>query len=1495
MARIETPQDANFIPTGTPDAGVECYCVFPDDKEWGWQAKYFLSALGDSQWQQMDHSVKTALQKHPNLMRYYICVPHDRSDARNPKQKSEMDRWNDRVSKWQAWARDRGMDVKFKWWGSSELLDRLSREEHAGRRFYWFNQHELSRNWFCHRLKEALETAGPRYTPEVHIELPIAQDLERFSRSVLSFHEIKSLTKDLRRAHNRLMETQRSSRRCVKGLELDGLSSTTGKVLDALRQLEASPVDDLPFPEIVKAADKACTEGLKVLRDIRQLQREERTKAEDSLASPGYHLEPLRNTPAYVHRLQMALEKVAVVCSHFDSLASGQLLLLKGDSGKGKTHLLCDFARRRVRAELPTLLLMGEKFLQEDDAWIQLLQELDLSQCSAEEFVGALESAAQASGCRALLMIDALNDGKGGKIWRTHLPGFLVRILQSPWIGVVLSIRSSYEKAIIPQSVRDKAAIVIHHGFEGHEFDATRVYFEHFGLESPSIPILQPEFSNPLFLKTICAGLQGMGERRLPKGFHGITAVFNLYLNAIHERLRDSLDYDPNCNLVRQALEGLAERLAEHDTRQLPRSEAMTIVNNLLPGRPYSKSLYAALVSEGILTQDLRGSSDLSDESSSITYDRFADHIITDHLLNTHLDLDNPEFAFSENGGLAFLNDEAKYVRYGLIEALCIQVPERTGKELVRLAPAALKRHNITNAFLQSIMWRKHVAFSEDTHVVLDDLMQYEDIWEEFLDIVVSLSIVPNHPFNAESLDRRLRQDSMPDRDSWWSTYLHHAWGAEGPVDRLVEWASTVPGDADVDDEVVDLSATTLAWMLTTPNRFLRDRATKALVALLSGRVKSVIRLVDRFSDVDDPYAIERIYAVAYGVAMRSHDSDAVGKLALLAYENVFASGSPPPHILLRDYARGVVERAIHLGADIPVNVTLIRPPYDSPWPDIPGQDEIEALTPNWEQGAWADGDLEWSRNRIRHSVMGSFLNDFARYVIGTESEPEWLSLGLDEEPWQSPRERTDTLIKKLSEAERTAYEKFTKVESDTSPFWKMIGGSPSNGGHEQPTLNREKEVHEQRIEASLRELMSTLTEGHKAEMESILQAKVDGPSRFDVRAIQRYVLWRVFDMGWTIERFGEFDRFSIGDHGREANKPERMGKKYQWIAYHEILAYISDHYQYRQPFFDEKGDRRYEGPWQLHVRDIDPSCILPSTPGGTGWGPHKPSWWGGAAYDAWSEEQSHQDWLALKTDIPKVEDLLQVVCPDDKSHWVNLCGRFIWRQPHPVDVDPFEIERREIALEWNAYFVRSSEIDAFMSWAISSDYSLRSLPEPSSLNLSYMFLGELGWSPASRHLFSNRDDSVGWVKPGEERCPVKLWPSTVSYISESGVLDCSVEESYTIHLPHPELLKRLGLMWSGRASDYLDDSGKLAVFDPTAHANGPTALLLNVELLEQHLSERGLVLCWIVYGEKIIIGGKAQSKFQGQLKISGAFRCTYQGPKGHLVSSLIPPHKVVP
>ena len=109
--------------------------------EWGWQAKYFVGSFGDPQFNQIDGSVSTVLDKHPNLTRYFICAPVDRADARISGQTSAMDSWNQHVQKWIGWAQQRNVQVEFVWWGSSELAENLSQPQHVGRLFYWFGNH----------------------------------------------------------------------------------------------------------------------------------------------------------------------------------------------------------------------------------------------------------------------------------------------------------------------------------------------------------------------------------------------------------------------------------------------------------------------------------------------------------------------------------------------------------------------------------------------------------------------------------------------------------------------------------------------------------------------------------------------------------------------------------------------------------------------------------------------------------------------------------------------------------------------------------------------------------------------------------------------------------------------------------------------------------------------------------------------------------------------------------------------------------------------------------------------------------------------------------------------------------------------------------------------------------------------------------------------------------------------------------------------------------
>lgn len=1515
LARIECPTGLHFVRKGAPDAGVECFAIAGDGSEWGWQAKYF-DRLGDRQWPQLDESVKTAIEKHPRLVRYFVCVPLDRSDGRQDGQKSAMDRWDEHAKKWMQWAVDKGRVVEFVYWGQSELIERLSRPEHVGRIRFWFDARAFDGAWFEARLDEAIRAAGPRYTPKIHVDLPIAKEFDAFGRTDQFFDRLKAQARQIRTKHQAIDHREVGAAGPPITTEATALSSKVQTILDGLAAVEYQPAGDLPFMKIA-AHVLAALEAAKVFG---QLLAEHERKLDDArVATPGvqvntYHDEknPFRSCKYRVLDFCDVLSEAHDTLTHAESIAGKTLMILRGTAGTGKTHLLCDLARQRVDAGRPTLLLMGQQFISPNTPWSQALQQLDLAGLSAEEFVGALESAAQATGSRALFMIDALNEGAGRDVWPSHLGTFLAHLERSKWIGVVLSVRSSYEGVVISSEERAHAAIVTHEGFARHEHDAARTFFAYYDIELPSAPLLALEFRNPLFLKTLCAGLNTRGDRRLPRGLHGITAIFGLFLDAANSRLALSLGIDTRDSLVRKAVQAFSAALADSRKRWLTLDQAKDVINALLPGRNYEQTLYRGLVTEGVLLEEIVPNANHDPEVTVVfAYERFADHLVAKTLLDRHLATGDPASAFSPGGALAFLCDKGIYTAPGLLEAMCIQIPERINKEFAEIAPSCVGCQGFREAFWQSLIWRAPEAFSQATSDTLSGLVRNTYDLRDLLEVFLAVASLPEHPLNAKFLHQRLIKSGMPERDASWSMYLHHAWGTHGAVDILIDWASSVESDASVDDETVELCAVVLSWMFTSSNRVLRDRATKALVSLLTGRLTAATRLVEQFVDVNDPYVAERVYAAAYGVAMRCHDPEKIAPLATSVYSHVFQQSCPPPHILLRDYARGVVERALFLKSPIAVDPVLIRPPYASQWPEIPSEDDIKSLLPDWSRGAHDSGELEWSRNSIGSSVMDG---DFGHYVIGTNfsmASRYWLSLRLGEvtpAPSSDSNEELVRLLADFSEHEYIAWERFSGLgreleghslnldaldhaDQDDDDRSGDVGTSDVDNAvntGDDTGLAPFRDVDDTRAM-----LLGSLTTEHGKRLQRIwelqdIERENALSRRLDLRIIQRYVLWRVFDLGWTTERFGYFDRFDIGNDDRDAPKIERIGKKYQWIAYREIMALVSDHFQYAELFRDDETGSAYEGPWQCGHRDIDPSCTLRSVSGGTSWDSHGLGWWCPELESDWGDSVGLGDWVRRTNDLPSVEDLVVVTDPRDGSRWINVQGHMKWKQRLAPDVDPADVDHREIWFNCTGYLIRSEDVQAFEAWAEGVNFWGNWMPAAPEDH--HTFLGEHGWAPASLYFHRNRTANGNWEQP-ERNCPIMVRVLTSEYMRDAGGFDYSIDKAYTLRLPDAELLAEIGIRWTGSGADIVDAEGRLAAFDPTVDSSGPSGLLLREDLWREYLAKNGLTIVWTVIGEKRVLGMRpGGGRHYAGLRITGAYTLGAQGPIGHLRHTIIDP-----
>jgi hypothetical protein len=1456
LAAAEGNKGERFTRIGAPDAGVECVWTDARGSVRGWQAKFFTTPPTPGQWQQIRKSVETALGKYEKLVEYTICLPLDRPHARLDGSKSMMDQWKERARTWKEGAATTHPRLEFKYWGQHEIITRLAQEEHVGKQFYWFNTEALTDSWFHERFQEMKANVGARYTPELHVELEISRTFDGLSRNVAFGERIRAIRSATRQTCEALQTAWSSHVEAGAGraLELNSVNSSFLEVSKLLAQLNrlsevlpGTPGDSL---ELTKLSDIARDIANKAsvlderLHDVEQQKVERRGDVPGVAKASPAHLAPdvLRTLRREARRASEATygyyEALTDVASEAASKAT---LLVVGEAGTGKTHLFCDVVERATSSGAPAVLVLGEQFTK-DDPWSQLLKQLHLSQLTPAEFLGALSAAAQASGQRALLLIDALNEGAGRELWSRQLGGFLAFVARYPWLGIGLSVRGSYLRAVVPAEVELLVPQVVHRGFAENEIKATNRYFDAHGIERPNAPVLTPEFSNPLFLKLFCKGLQNRGLTSAPSGLEGITSVFAFFLDSVNARLAvpERLDYDNRSMLVSAAIDVLAfEMLCTGDT-WITRARAQTLTEALLaPRGGFERSLLRSLLSEGVLAEELIwGDANTNEDAIRFTYERLSDHRMAalllkgfDKALASLADSvrDKCCSQWSVKVDELWENDPTAWYYQGLIEALAIQVPEQHSREIWELWPKARESVPAQEAFLGSLLWRKQDAIGERAVAFVSaNIRRLDELGERLRATVLSLAVRQGNPLNAVYLHRTLQAEAMHERDQWWSTYVAQSNSGASPQSRLIDWAWNGKTSAST-DETAFLAAVALAWFLTAPNREVRDKATKALVSLLEVRAGVLARVLREFRLVNDPYVSERVYAVAYGCVLRRRlgKGDCVS-LAEIAHQQVFTPGGFAPNLLLRDYARGIVEYAAAGGGLTNGQLDSARPPYGSMPPDEPPSEA--KLSAEYYDLSQPGSDESYYD--IWDSVMGN--GDFARYIIGTN----WSAFDWTSRPLYGPHERT----------KRSQYDDFfASLSTEHQELWRQIHWTSMSRA-----LAKSKSG---KLDAGVARSESP-AESFRSKLDPITRERFDGvhgweteahnPFPFDLGVAQRWVFQRVVELGWTPRRFNWFDRHVAGT-GRMEHRTERIGKKYQWIAWREFQARVADNYEFKGERWPE-ADNQYQGPWQLtYARDIDPSYLRTGSPRQVSrhsdwWTPNQPP-------TDWRAITSDVDWAGNTTDLPRLSSIVSVREPRTEREFLWLRGDISWREPMAPEDDAAGLQRRYIKLWISAYVVRKVNLKQLLRIAAARDLWNDRLHENASSHR--LFLGEYHWAPGFYDLFG-RGMAEPWFKLWTKE-PTRVLAPAMGYLWESNIYDHSIESTVSHFLPSAEFVrtKRDPGLKNWRVS--LKDA---VVFNPSLSYSGTDTLLVRADWAQELLEEKECDLVWFMTGEKLVLGG---------------------------------------
>lgn len=948
------------------DGGVEAYRERTTGEKIGLQSK-FWSDLGDTQWRQLTKSVKTALRNHPELRVYVVSTPIDR----NPTQTAK---WKSLVKAWNSHARSVGIihSIEFVWWGYSELSGLLSKSRYRDLLVYWLGIPDFNRDWLNKINRSHIALLGKRYSPKQHIETESGIRMEAFAwgdagkaRILDAFLKVSEHWRKIDRNEVTQAKTGRESKNLMVSLQ------RLMRQISSFRWPQSGYPAIRPLNDTCSLVIEACNTLERKLHGLNHTAKEKLAKKQGKNAN--YVHGPY---DSLIYALRQLADTLAELwdATNLCVTADDSKLLLLGEAGSGKSHLIADLVTSAMSRSQPVLLLLGERYLGDGDPWTATIGCIGWNH-SPDDLLAALDQEGRIAGRPALLCIDALNESAHRRLWQSHLIEFADRVSRFPFVKLLVSCRSDFARITLPEAIRRGTTTswpnVLHQGYGTEVIEAIEVYFSQFRIQAPYFPPTLAEFRNPLFLRVFCEAFEG---KALPPGPLGLDQVMRARIDRLCTQIKKEIDCDPED--TRAALMAIAKDLARNGGRPILRKDARAHAAQCFPNHNASASLYARLISNGILVETVRYPHDNETEAEvtvRFPYERFSDYFVALHILEGIDTRSDFAALFNENGRLVHLLDSLQYYENrGIARALAILVPERLGFEFAEVFTGETVSRMVLEDFLESLAWRSSTSFSKSSHAIFD---LARESGHDLIPTYIRLSTIPQHPFNSEYLGERLSRLVLQEREIAWTIPVAElsVWSGENVLGEFLDWSFRAPSHL-IPDEQALLAARLLLWFCTSNHRALRKKSTLAAIRLLVGRSKVVCALISELHSVDDPYLLERLYAVAAGVAMRLPRGADLELLGASVHQAVFARHPVTPNLLTRDFAASVLETCLYKGC-LPKDIRseTFRPLFKSKWPKIPTQKQLSKLekNENWR--------MIISSTRSEET---GWYGDFGRYVM---------------------------------------------------------------------------------------------------------------------------------------------------------------------------------------------------------------------------------------------------------------------------------------------------------------------------------------------------------------------------------------------------------------------------------------------------------------------------------------------------------------------------------
>ncbi|OMP68695.1 restriction endonuclease [Domibacillus epiphyticus] len=1014
------------------DGGVEAYAELQSDEIVAVQAKWFPSKIEDQQIRQIKSSIETAMSVRSNIISYTVCIPRDLGNETGRGGNSEQSRWDSMESD----ILDTYTNLELVLWNESSLTTELQQSGNEGIRKFWFESEEFDFDFLKRRFD--LMMAGwlkERYIPSLHAQGRIEQTLEGLlisadfrDGSLFYIKDIKSkmeiAKQELEIALNDIeiipVEKQNVGRSTLESIE---------KYILLLYKLEDALIKGLYIDEYIEPESINFSGFKQILeespRSSREIARLQLTKAMNEL-----DVGPL--VFDQIWQIGKALERHNTI--------------ITGQPGTGKTHGITDIVNKRLSNSYPSILIRA-KDVRASEGWGSILrQALGLSSAwSEEELFSALEATAirahinriynedkkhdlEIEETTFLIAVDGIEESVELDAWKNRLGELDQILITNQKIRFCIMARPYvFENKPLPLSkvnlvkIRDEGDVPVSYIFDE--------YISTYNIDVTEVPWVRFTLKTPLALRLFCEIYAG---KTLRENDSIKTTVAHLLLAKIMK-----ID-----NEVKGAINGRWDQSDKVILKGLTKLVKILSTSSSIPRTKVIKVLHDAQSPEGLIT--------LSEAAQIL------DYLVKYGLIYESINYDESdplsEHEADYNAAIQPLMDFL-IAREAIIE--CEAEGFKYLPEYLKELPAALNMAALQLFMDYNLFIGKELNFEDGLEDELLDQIRWFvlanspiNLTEEYKDwikeclttstarsrsaiksLIIPVASVPNHPVGPLLLHETLMEYPSPaERDIIWSVPddIPSAGGERHPISEILRLLPSQQSDG---------LPLIVAWSLTSVEEMVIEDSKIQLTEWGSKNVNELLKLLDRVFQSNDPQMLQELANVIYGVSCLIRDIPELKKLANWVHENIFSRIQYYKNAIIRQSARGVIERAVLFGAVEENLLTSSRPPYSHDDELLP-IDESATLKVTQEQGrGWGvtpiTSDLAWyvikkgyepffENNPITSSKSSEAIEHLSKYDIENLTPHAWAigaaieiikGYGWSETRFLSPEDGIDTTI----------------------------------------------------------------------------------------------------------------------------------------------------------------------------------------------------------------------------------------------------------------------------------------------------------------------------------------------------------------------------------------------------------------------------------------------------------------------------------------------------